>query len=76
MPLVINDVAFAVVFDIAQAVPADRRSDFVAAVVARCASEPALGPGVVHRAAAEIQPRFVPPVDDPRTGAAASRRRA
>jgi hypothetical protein len=75
MPLVANAVDFSVVFDIVRAAPPAVRADFVAAIVERVAAETAIGPGLVHRAAAEIAPRFVPPVADPRTGEPASRRR-
>jgi hypothetical protein len=76
MPIPITAADFDLVLDLARPVAPDRRSDFVAAVVERLAEASALGPGVVHRAAAEIQPQFVPPIDDPRVGSAASRRTA
>jgi hypothetical protein len=52
----------------------DRRAAFVAAVAEQLEAAPALGPGVVFRTAAEIQPAYFSPIADPRVGQAQSRR--
>jgi hypothetical protein len=53
----------------------DKQAAFVAAVLERLSTEPEAGPGVVFRAAAEVQRAYVTPIVDPRIGAANSRRR-
>jgi hypothetical protein len=75
MPVSLAAAEMAIVHDLARPVAPDKQADFVAAVVERLDGASALGPGVVFRAAAEIQSAFLTPIADPRIGGAQSRRR-
>lgn len=75
--LVVNhEVDFSVVFDLSRPLPADQQAAYVADVVARLETTPALGAGLVHRVAAEVFATYFRPPPDARMGSANSRRRA
>jgi hypothetical protein len=61
MPVPIAADDLAAVYDLAQPVAAERRADFVAAVVERVAAAPIAGPGIVHRVARETQRAYFDP---------------
>jgi hypothetical protein len=58
MPLLLSDDLYAVVQAAAAPVALRERGQFLQELVAELERCPTLGPGVVHRAAAELQRRF------------------
>ena len=76
MPVALAAETLAIVHDLARPIAPERQADFVAAVAERLDGASALGPGVVFRAAAEVQRSYFTPILDPRVGAPVSRRRA
>jgi hypothetical protein len=58
-PLSLNDDEYLVVQAAAAPVHPSQRGDFLQALAVELERQPAIGPGVVHRLAADVQRRYV-----------------